>query len=203
LQIEIKKISLKEAMKIFKTYHLLLLLPLFAISCKEPLQRNEITPVGEHFIIKNKVYKIIGNEVKIIADIANDSIKRFSMSKPEALSLGNQAFKIGNETAYSDLKLAFRNNYLYYKITLSAKTDIRNKISSGTFTLRIYDAFGFPIFSNNIPTGDFSDLEYMGKTVITYEDFNSIDKYTFSSNVLTKPNKNNSKDNFWEGFYKP
>lgn len=164
---------------------------IFIISCKSDTQIGENT-----FVHKDKVYRIIDNEVREIGDLSAKEIKRFEVSKSRQKDLGTSSLRFVKPGAYTTLKALYRGNYLYYTLTVNGLNDLRDSYNSGTLTVEFIDEFGFIMHATEIPTaeligelgenGKYDDFIYHGKTEMSTEINAAIKRYDVTASIKHK-----------------
>ncbi len=167
--------------------HYCYILITFLASCND-----STIQVGENtFVHKNKVYKLIDNDIIKLADLeSKDSIK------PQVKEFGDASLSFVKNGATAQLTGLYRANNLYYKLKLSGINDLREKYQNGSFEIEFQDEYGFVInnaiiMSNQMVGQVGSDgviryYEYNGKTELSPIIFQAIKNYSVSSTVKMK-----------------
>ncbi|MFA6245602.1 MAG: hypothetical protein WC615_01595 [Mucilaginibacter sp.] len=160
-------------------------------SCTSDIQIGENT-----FVHKDKIYKIIDNELREIGDLSAKEIKRFEVSKPKQKDLGSSSLSFVKSGASTSLKALYRGNYLYYTLTLAGINDLRDSYNAGTLTIEFIDEYGFIMHSTQIPTGEligmlgedgkYSGFVYHGKTEMSTEINAAIKSYDVTASIKRK-----------------
>jgi len=116
---------------------------------------QEAKPINENtFIYGHKVYKVVDNEVREIANL-NDEVRKISISKAEQKNLGRSSLGFVKPGAFSMMQTLYRGNYLYYKIQIDSLNDLKENYVGFGFTLELKDQYGFIL--NSVPI-QLSDL---------------------------------------------
>lgn len=177
-------------MKLNLSYSLALVSYTVITSCssKTPTQIAENT-----FIQDNKIYKVIDNEVREIADLNADNIKKFEVSKPKQRDLGVSTLSFVKQGAETSLKALYRGNYLYYSLKITGINDLRENYSDGRFSIEFVDEFGFILHSTEVSTGELTRImdsngsvqyfEYNGKTEMSTEINSAIKTYNMTASL--------------------
>jgi len=153
--------------------------------------------IGENtFVHKNKIYKIIDNELREIGDLSAKDIKRFEVSKSKQKDLGSSSLSFVKTGASTSLKALYRGNYLYYTLTVEGLNDLRDNFNSGTLTIEFIDEYGFIMHATEIPTseligmlgndGKYSGFVYHGKTEMSTEINAAIKSYDVTASIKKK-----------------
>jgi len=153
--------------------------------------------IGENtFVHKDKIYKVIDNELREIGDLSANEIKRFEVSKPKQKDLGSSSLSFVKPGASTSLKALYRGNYLYYTLTVEGLNDLRDSYNSGTLTIEFIDEYGFIMHSTEIPTseligmlgndGKYSGFVYHGKTEMSTEINAAIKSYDVTAGIKRK-----------------
>jgi hypothetical protein len=164
---------------------------------------NDTVQVGENtFVSKNRVYKIIDNEIRIIGDLKSDSIKLFQIIKPVKRNFGNKNLNYIKEGAYANLNALYRGSILYYHLEIEGFNDLKEAYLPGTFTIEFEDEFGFILHSTAVSTAELIGLvnnsgaveqySYNGKTEMSTEIYRAIQRYSITSTIKPK-----SKFSYW------
>ena len=145
------------------------------------------------FIHGTKIYKVIDNEVREIADINND-VKKFEALKPTQHDFGKYELSWVRQDAHTNLKALYRGNFLYYNLTVHGLNDLKSSFSrTGRFTLQFLDEYGFILHEVEVPiteltgvvndTGDLQYYTYNGKTEMSTEINSAIKKYDVTAGL--------------------
>jgi len=159
--------------------------------------RNNDIQIGENtFIHDHKIYKLIDNELREIADLNAPEIKKFGVSKPTQRDLGVRAIGYIKKGASTTLKALYRGNFLYYSLRIDDLNDLRENYYDGVLTIDFVDEFGFILHSTNINAheltgelgddGKISSMIYKGKTEMSTEINAAISGYEITSNIKSK-----------------
>jgi hypothetical protein len=169
----------------------LLLLSLLFSSCDRDIQVGENT-----FVHKEKIYKIIDNELREIGDLSAREIKKFEVSKPKQKDFGNSSLSFVKPGASTTLKALYRGNYLYYSLRVYGINDLRDNYSSGALTIEFVDEFGFIMHATEIRTNDLvamvgddgktDSFVYNGKTEMSTEINSAIKSYSVIASFKRK-----------------
>ncbi|MBL4676902.1 MAG: hypothetical protein JKY70_11970 [Mucilaginibacter sp.] len=161
---------------------------LFLTSCGSDTQIGENT-----FVHKDKIYRVIDNEVREIGDLSAKEIKRFEVSKPKQKDLGMSSMSFVKPGAYATLKALYRGNFLYYTLTVNGLNDLRDSYNAGSLTIEFIDEFGFIMHSTEIRTneligelgdnGKYFDFIYHGKTEMSTEINAAIKRYDVTASI--------------------
>lgn len=165
----------------------------FLFSCKN----HDSTQISDKtFIYKNKIYKIVDNELLELASLDSKNIRKFEVLKPKQKSLGTASLSFVKENAFAKLDALYRGNILYYKFNLTGFNDLKDNYYPGKFTIDFEDEYGFIINSIEILTSDLTGLigsdgsvesyMYNGKTEMSTDINSEIKKFSVSSNVKLK-----------------
>lgn len=152
------------------------------------------TQIAENtFVHKEKIYKIIDNELREIGDLNTSEIKKFEVSKPKQRDLGISTLSFVKKGAETSLKALYRGNYLYYSMKLIGINDLRDNYSEGKFTIEFVDEFGFILHSTTILTSDLTAImesngniqyfEFSGKTEMSTEINSAIKSYSVTASI--------------------
>ncbi|SCW88351.1 hypothetical protein [Mucilaginibacter sp. NFR10] len=158
--------------------------------------RPNYTSVGENtFIHDDKVYRVIGNEVKEIGDMSSTDIPKLSSSKPQLISLKDNSLNFIKRGAYCNIKALFRNGNLYYTFKLFGINDLSDNYLPGRLTVDFIDEYGFVLHSAIINTtemtknlddsGNTSFYSYTGKVDISEAVTTAIKTYSVSASLET------------------
>jgi hypothetical protein len=164
----------------------------FAFSaCTSDIQIGENT-----FVHKDKIYKIIDNELREIGDLSAKEIKNFEVSKPKQKDFGNSSLSFIKSGASTSLKALYRGNFLYYSLTVEGINDLRDSYNSGTLTIEFVDEYGFIMHSTEIPTSELIGMlgadnkphafVYHGKTEMSTEINAAIKSYDVTASIKRK-----------------
>lgn len=151
---------------------------------------KETTQIAENtFVHKDKVYKIVGNELSQIGDLSSD----IEITKPTKKSLGIADISFIQKGATTKLETLYRGNVLYFKLYITGINDLKDNYTNGVFTINLKDEFDFIIHQIIIPTNELTRIldgnnqvsyfEYNGKTEMSTEINKSIKSYDISSSV--------------------
>lgn len=168
------------------------LLTLVLTSCAD---KN--TQIAENtFIHKDKIYKMIDNELREIGDLNAKEIKKFEISKPKQRDLGLASLSFVKKGAYTTLKALYRGNYLYYTLKVKELNDLRDNYQPGRITVEFIDEFGFILHSTEIPVSDLTavvgedgrptEFVYNGKTEMSTEINIAIKSYDVTAGIRRK-----------------
>ena len=164
---------------------------------------NQTTQIAEGVFVHNsKVYKIIDNELSLVGDLKNDSIRKFQVTEPVKREFGDDEINFVKHGASVSLDALYRGSTLYYNFYLTGLNDLKENYESGHFIVKFLDEHNFILHSTIIETGELtgmvgSDMETVmgystnGKTEMSTDIYNAIDSYTVSSTV--KPKSSSSK----------
>lgn len=155
---------------------------------------KETTQIAENtFVYKEKVYKIVDNELAMIGDLKSDSIRKFEILKPTQKDLGSADISFVKAGASTKLDALYRGNILYFKLFIIGINDLRDNYSTGMFTINFKDEFDFILHKTEISTNELTRVldennninyfEYNGKTEMSTEINKSIKSYSVSSSV--------------------
>lgn len=162
------------------------LLGLLIVSCGS----KETTQIAENtFVHKDKVYKIVGNELSEIADLTTE----FEISKPTKKDLGNADISYIKAGATTQINALSRGNFLYFNFKINGINDLRYNYTTGEFTVNFKDEFDFILHQAVIPTNELTGIVdqnhqisyfiYNGKTEMSTEINKAIKSYDVSSGV--------------------
>ena len=151
---------------------------------------KETTKIAENtFVHKDKVYKIVGNELSEIADLTTE----FEISKPTKKDLGNADISYIKAGATTQINALSRGNFLYFKFKINGINDLRDNYTTGEFTVNFKDEFDFILHQAVIPTNELTGVVdqnnqisyfiYNGKTEMSTEINKAIKSYDVSSGV--------------------
>jgi hypothetical protein len=154
-------------------------------------------PIGEGtFVYKAKVYKILNNELRQIADLESSQIRKLEISKPSLKDLGEASLDFVKKGASVEVKSIYRGNFLYFRLRFEGINDLRENYLPGQFTLDFLDDFHFVINTVEIPTveivrvfasdGSTDSYEYNGKIELNTEAEEAISNCSMSSTVKLK-----------------
>lgn len=128
---------------------IILLASVALASCGAPTT----TQIAENtFVHKNKIYKMIDNEVTEVGDLTSDSIRSLGVLKPVKKDLGMSTLNYVKRGAAARLNALYRGNYLYYHIIITGINDLKDNFRSGQFTVDFQDEFGFNLHTVEIPS---------------------------------------------------
>jgi hypothetical protein len=177
-------------MKLFNLAYLAIPAFLFS-SCTGDIRIGENT-----FIHKDKIYKVIDNELREIGDLSAKEIKKFGVSKPRQKDFGASSLSFIKSGASTSLKALYRGNFLYYSLTLEGINDLNDSYNSGTLTIEFIDEYGFIMHSTEIPTSELIGMlgadnkphafVYHGKTEMSTEINAAIKSYDVSASIRKK-----------------
>jgi len=154
-------------------------------------------PIGEEtFIYKEKVYKLLNNELLQIGNLKSDSIRTFEISAPKLRYLGVASIGFVKRGASVEVSSVYRGNSLYFSLHFDGINDLRENYLPGSFTVEFLDEFGFVIYSAVVPTseiiksigldGQTDHFEYNGKIELSIEAEKAIQKCSMESTVGRK-----------------
>jgi hypothetical protein len=177
---------------------MLVMLALF-MGCKNDLEPSidKAIPIGEDaFVYKEKVYKLLNNELLQIGDLKSANIRKFEISKPKLKYLGVTSIGFVKKGASVDVNSVYRGNYLYFSLRFDGINDLRENFMPGSFTADFLDEFGFMIYSVNIPTNEIiqtigsdgltAHYDYNGKIELSIEAEMAIEKCQMESTVRAR-----------------
>jgi hypothetical protein len=155
---------------------------------------SNYTQIGENtFIHDNKVYRVIGNDVKEVGDMSSSDIQKLSSVKPQLISLKDYTLDFIKRGAYSNIKALSRNGNLYYTFKLYGINDLSDNYLPGRLTVDFIDEYGFVLYSAAISTtemtknlddaGNTSFYSYTGKVDISEAVTSAIKTYRVSSSL--------------------
>jgi hypothetical protein len=175
------------------------IVPALLMGCKTDPEFpvDKAIPIGEGiFIYKEKVYKLLNNELLQIGDLKSNSIRKFEISTPKLKYLGVAAIDFVKKGVSVDVSSVYRGNSLYFRLQFVGINDLRENYLPGSFTLEFLDEYGFMIFSANILTSEpikiigmgglTANYEYNGKIELSIEAETAIQKCSMESTVRPK-----------------
>jgi hypothetical protein len=155
--------------------------------------KNNPIPVGENsFVYKDKVYKIINNELLQIGDLKDTAIRKLKISTSELKTLGKSNLDYIKKDAEGSITSVYRGNILYFKLKLFGINDLKEKYLPGVFTIEFIDDFGFTIYKTDVNTneligevldGVIIEYEYNGKIEISMDAQAAISRIGITSSV--------------------
>jgi hypothetical protein len=182
-----------------KCIGLTLLIPTLLLGCKNDSEFpvEKAIPIGEGtFIYKEKVYKLLNNELLQIGDLKSANIRKFEISTPKLKYLGVASIAFVKNGASVDVSSVYRGNSLYFKLEFRGINDLKEHYLPGSFSLDFLDQYGFMIYSVNIPTSELIgsidpagltvSYEYNGKIELSIEAETAIQKCGMESTVRPK-----------------
>ncbi len=169
---------------------LFLTLAISFASCKE----NSTTQVSENtFVYKDKVYKVIGNQLTELADLNSKNIIKLDSLKPKQIHLGEYSLSYIKEDASANLDALYRGNYFYFKLSITNFNDLRESYMPGRFTINFEDEYGFTLNSIDVLNSDLIGIlddnkkvgyfEYYGKIEMNSDITSAIKSYRISSTI--------------------
>ena len=178
----------------------LILISVVNIKCQEDSRNqknNEAIPIGENaFVYKDKVYKLINNELLQICDLKETNIRKLEISSPKLKDLGTRSLDFIKKGAYSIINTVYRGNYLYFKLKLDSINDLKESYFPGKFTVTFLDEFNFAIYTIDISTedligsvdesGKIAEYKFNGKIEISLDAQASITDYGISAAIKHK-----------------
>jgi hypothetical protein len=184
--------------------NLLLLFGLLLIIFSSCSNRNDTVQIGENtFVYKNRVYRIIDNEVREIGNLKSDSIKLFQIIKPVKRNFGQDNLDYVKQGAYANLDALYRGSILYFNLHINGFNDLKEAYNPGSFIIHFEDEFGFIIHTTEISTVELTALvnqdktiieySYNGKTEMSTDIYRAIRNYSISSTVKVK----SSRFSYW------
>jgi hypothetical protein len=158
---------------------------------------DKAIPIGEGtFIYKEKVFKLLNNELLQISDLDSSHIRNLEISKPALKYLGEASIDFVKKGASGNISSVYRGNYLYFRLRLNGINDLKESFYPGMFIVEFLDEYGFVINSIDIQTSDLirtigedgttDSYEYNGKIELSIEAETAISKYSISSTVRLK-----------------
>lgn len=160
-------------------------------SCTNDVQIGDNT-----FVHRDKIYKVIDNELREIGDLSAQEIKKFEVSKPRQKDFGTSTLSFVKTGAFTTLKALYRGNFLYYSLKVEGINDMRENYGSGTLTIEFVDEFGFIMHSTAIPTSELVAMlgedgkphgfVYNGKTEMSTEINAAIKSYDVTAALKPK-----------------
>ena len=176
-----------------KTTIALLLICFALVSC----QNSETVQIADNtFVYKNKVYKLIDNELTEVADLNAKQIRKLEVLKPQEKTLGTHTLSYISEGVTAKVNALYRGNYLYFKLNLEGINDLKDNYYPGSLTLEFVDEYGFLLHSTAISTGDLIGMvgsngkidhfEFSGKTEMSTEINKAITDFSVSSSIKRK-----------------
>lgn len=156
--------------------------------------QNNSTQIAENtFVYKDKVYRLVDNELTEVTDLDAKEIRKFEVLKPKQKTFGSYSLSYVKENASAELNALYRGNILYFKLTLNGLADLKENYSPGQFTINFEDEFGFILHSTEVSTRDVIGLignggkvefyQYNGKTEMSTDINSEIKSFTVSSTV--------------------
>lgn len=151
---------------------------------------KETTQIAENtFVHKEKVYKIVGNELTEIADLSL-GIKTSKLTKKD---MGNVDISYIKDSATTKLETLYRGNILYFTLYIIGINDLKDNYSPGEITVCFKDEFNFFVHQTTIPTNELIKVvdpnnqimyfEYNGKTEMSAEINQAIKRYNITSSI--------------------
>ena len=158
---------------------------------------NETKPLNENtFVYGHKVYKVVDNEVREIADLSGD-IKKINVSKTTLKDLGKCSLGFVKPGAFSQLQTLYRGNNLYYKFQVDSLNDLKENYYGYGFTIELRDKYGFIL--NTIPVsltdlsgfidhdGKVHEYECKGKLEMSSEIAEGISQFNINATLVKRP----------------
>ena len=179
-------------MKTFKKLILSLLLITLFTSCGDI--KADTIQIGENtFVRKEKVYRIIDNEITELGDFKTDSITKSTVLNPKLKNYGENALDYIRKGANSKLTAVYRGDILYFKMDIEGLNDLREKYYGGGISINFLDEYGFQIHITSIEMNELIRIvdkdnktvrfEYNGKTKMSSEVSKAISTYSVSSSL--------------------
>lgn len=170
------------------------ILSLFVLSSTMLSCSNNNTQIAENtFIHKEKIYKIIDNELREIGDLNASDIKKFEVLKPKQRDMGTSTLEFVKPGALTQLKTLYRGNYLYYSLKVTGLNDLRENYTPGALTIQFLDEYGFILHSTDVPVtelvkdindqGKVEFFEYNGKTEMSTDISSAIKSFTVNASI--------------------
>lgn len=164
----------------------------FLTSCSD--KRTETIQIGENtFVNKEKVFRIIDNEITELGDLKTDTITKSSVLNPKLKSYGDIALDYVKKGASTNLAAVYRGDILYFKMDIEGLNDLRDKYYGGRLSINFLDEYGFQIHSTTIEMSELImivdndneplQFEYNGKTQMSSEVYKAISTYSVSSSL--------------------
>ncbi|GGG23168.1 hypothetical protein [Christiangramia forsetii] len=161
---------------------------LFTVSCNNS---NAIPIADNTFVLNEKVYKVIDNEITELANLNNDSISKSEVLNPNLKSYGETSLGYVKYGASAELKAVYRGDQLFFKLRLDGINDLRSSYSGGGFSINLTDEYDFqlhtiPVDKNEMiavvdENGDPTYFEYNGKAQMSSEVYKAIKDFSVSS----------------------
>ena len=171
----------------------LLLASLIAVLLTSCGQNNSTQIAENTFVYKDKVYRLVDNELTEVADLNAKEIRKFEVLKPKQKTLGTHSLSYVKAKATAELDALYRGNILYFKLTINGLSDLKENFSPGKFTIDFEDEFGFILHSTEVSTGDLIGIigngeklafyQYNGKTEMSTDINSEIKSFSVSSTV--------------------
>jgi hypothetical protein len=157
---------------------------------------NDVQIGDNTFVHKDKIYRVIDNEIREIGDLSAGNIKKFEVSSPKQKDLGTTSLSFVKEGASTSLKALYRGNFLYYTLTVDGINDLRDSYSPGELTIEFVDEYGFIMHSTKIETSDLTGMigedgkphsfVYHGKTEMSLDINAAIRSYNVTAGIKRK-----------------
>lgn len=155
------------------------------------------TQVGENtFVHRDKVYRIIDNEITELGTLDSDSIAKSTVLDPKLKNYNDYALDFVAQGAYTQMTAVYRGDVLYFNLRVNGLNNLRDKYRGGNLTINFVDEYGFQIGSTEIAVNELirilgSDketlrFEYNGRSKMSSEMYKSIFTYSVSSSLVEK-----------------
>lgn len=185
-------LNYKKRMKTFKKLILSLLLITLFTSCGD--MKTDTIQIGENtFLRKEKVYRIIDNQITELGDFKTDSITKSSVLNPKLKNYGENALDYIRKGVSSKLTAIYRGDILYFKMNIEGLNNLRDKYYGGGLSINFLDEYGFQIHITPIEMNELIMIvdndnkpvkfEYNGKTQMSSEVYKAISTYSVTSSL--------------------
>jgi hypothetical protein len=173
----------------------------FAAFCALMISCNDHRPatiqIGENtFVHKDKVYRIIDNQITELGSLESDSISKSTVLDPKLKNYNDYALDFVAHGAYTHMTAVYRGDVLYFNLRVNGLNNLRDKYRGGNLTINFIDEYGFEIGSTEVGIGDLTQIlgsgketlrfEYNGRSKMSSEMYKSIYTYSVSSSLVEK-----------------
>jgi hypothetical protein len=156
---------------------------------------SEAIPIADNtFVLNNRVYTVINNEITELADLEEDTIPK--TLKPDLKTFGETSIAFVKTGASTELSGVYRGNVLFVKMELYGMNDLREKYSGNGLSVNLKDEYGFNLKTINIDKGEMirvigvdnktSHFVYNGGIPLNAEVYKAIEDYDISSSLNRK-----------------
>lgn len=141
------------------------------------------------FIRGDKIYKVIDNELREVADI-DGKVKKFEALKPKQRDFGRFDMSFVKVDAYTTLKALYRGNLLYYNLKVFGINNMNTSYNSH-ITIEFLDEYGFILHKVEVAKAELTSIVdndgnrlyylYSGKTEMSTDINSAISTYNVSA----------------------